>query len=340
MRGEPGPGPVWVANLVRVAALAVFLVYPSSLLLARQPAFFEPKTGYYNARGTAVKTAWAVDRTTAPEDGFFVATLTVRGATNPQQVTRPELAKLPEYDSRFQVEDVPGAEASAGAKEVSFAYRLRPRNREVNRLPSLNFFYLNPAVKTGNPFQNARATGIDLVVTAAPRPRPPGVPLDAPDRLFALETGPRLLDPAPFTPGTAAWAALAAGVIVVPVGWYAAWRAVYPDAARAARRRRTRAARRALVAVRAAGRSPDPAAACVAAVMGYLRVRFPFPPGADTPPEVAAGLAAAGVTAGQTDEVVDFLRRCDAARFAPPADVARSLPTTAAKLVAQLEAAE
>jgi hypothetical protein len=269
-----------------------------------------------------------------------MATLAVRGADNPGDVKRPELAKLAAYAERFQVEDAP-ASAAAGANEVAFAYKLRPRNRGVDRLPSLDFYYLNPAVKVGNPFQKTRAVGVDLVVTAAaPKARPPAVPLAEPDRLFAVETGPRVLDGEPFAPGPGAWAGLTAVAVLAPVGWYAAWRIAYPDAVRLARRRRSRAARRALAAVRAAGRAADPAGACAAAVLGYLRARYPLPAGADTPPEVAVGLAAAGVPAGTVEGAVAFLRGCDAARFAPAGDTAASLAAAAAALVARLEAAE
>jgi hypothetical protein len=162
--------------------------------------------------------------------------------------------------------------------------------------------------------------------------------VEGPERLFAFEAGARVLDDEPFTPGAGAWSALAVLAVLLPAGWYAAWRVAYPDAARLARQRRSRAARRALAAVRAAGRSADPAAACAAAVLGYLRARHPLPPGIDTPPEAAAALAALGVAAA--DDVAEFLRACDAARFAPNADTAVSLAAGAEALIARLEAAE
>ncbi|QDU18670.1 BatD family protein [Urbifossiella limnaea] len=315
----------------------VFLIpHPSSLIPARQPSFFEPKEGYYGARGTAVKARWDVTPTTVPEGGAVVATLTVTGATNPAEVKRPDLAKVADFTDRFVVEDVPGPVA---AKGLAFAYRLRPRTRGVTDVPGLNFFYFNADAAPERRYQNARALGVKITVTAAPpTAAPPAVPLDAPDRMFVVETGARLLDDEPFAPGPAAWAALAALAVLTPVGWYAAWRAAYPDAARLARRRRSRAARRALAAVRAAGRSADPAAACAAAVIGYLRARYPLPPGADTPPEAAAALAALGVAGA--DAVEAFLRACDAARFAPTPDTAVSLAAAAEALVARLEAAE
>ena len=54
------------------------------------PLVGQPTADYYGARGTGVKVAWSLDRDTVPEDGVIVATLTVSGADNPQQVTRPD----------------------------------------------------------------------------------------------------------------------------------------------------------------------------------------------------------------------------------------------------------
>jgi hypothetical protein len=324
--------------------LLAFVILHSSLVIARaQPPFFQPRAGYYKARGTPrVETRWLVEPLSVPEDGELTATLVVRGAANPQEVVRPDLRTLPEFNTRFQVEDVPGPPVAADAKEVRFAYRLWPRNRDVNRVPSLDFFYFNPSVgKTGDPYQNARVRGQDITVTAAaPKPPPPPVPLPEPDHLFRVETGPHLLDREPFVPGPAWWLLLVALGPLVGVGWYVAWRRVYPDAARLARIRRSRAARRAADAIRRAGRTPDPPAAIAAAVLGYLRSRFPLPVGAETPAEVGAALRADGLGEPEADAVVGFLRECDAARFAPQGDTPVSLAADAQALLAQLEAAE
>ena len=322
------------AHAGRSPALALVVLLVSSTSLLAQPAFFEPKEGYYGARGTFVKAKWDVDRTTVPEDGFLLATLTITGATNPKDVRRPDLTKVPEFNAGFVVEDAP-LPPPVGAKGPTFVYQLRPRNRDVKEVPALDFFYLNPGEKVGNPFMNGRAKGVKITVTAAaPKAPPPAVPLIEPDHLFVVETGPRILDGEPFVPGAAAWVALAVLAVLVPVGWYATWRLLYPDAARLARRRRSRAARRALAAIRSA----DDAGDYAAAVIGYLRARYPLPPGADTPPEAAAALAALGVAVA--DDVADYLRACDAARFAPNAGAAASLAAGAEALIARVEAAE
>src|SRR5581483_5659476 len=98
----------------------------------------------YKARGAKVTVRWELDRDTVPEDGHLTATLVVTGATNPQEVVRPDLGKLPAFKERLQIADVPGPPAAADAKSVSFAYRLRPRDRKVDRVPPLLFAYFNP----------------------------------------------------------------------------------------------------------------------------------------------------------------------------------------------------
>ena len=103
--------------------------------------------------------------------------------------------------------------------------------------------------------------------------------------------------------------------------------------------RRTRAARRATDAIRRSSRAPDPAGAIAAAVLGYLRARFPLSPAAATPIEIGAALTELGLHSSESDAVADFFRACDAARFAPPGEVCTSLEIAADALVTRLEAA-
>jgi hypothetical protein len=312
---------------------------------AEQPGFFEPTQDYYRARGSKVTAAWGLDRIEVPEDGVLTASLTIRGATNPHEIVRPDLAKVRDEDGRhpfaerFQIEDVSGASARPEAKEVVFVYRLRPRGLGVNRLPSLPFWY-DTGVRVGNPFQLTRAKGIDIVVARVAKARPPAVPLIEPDRLFQLEAGPGLPDREPFAPGVGSWVVLFGLGLAIAGGWYAGWRWAYPDGARLARLRRSRAVRRATDAIGRAGRGADPAGAVAAAVIGYLRARFPLPPGAETPAEVEEGLRAAGQTAPVLDWVEAFLRRCDELRFAPTSDRPLSLAAEAESLLVRLEAVE
>ena len=326
----------WFTPLILVALCTL-------LARAQEPRFYQPKEHDYNARGTRVTAKWSLDRTTVPEDGHLTATLTITGATNPHEVVRPDLRKLPAFNDRFQIEDVPGKPVPANAKSVSFAYRLRPRARDVNRVPTLPFAYFNPQGGGPNKYRETKADGIDIKVTPAAAkaaPPPPAVPLDAPEFLFEINTGPQVLDRGPFAPGSATWALLVALGPLLAGGWYVAWRRLYPDAVRLARIRRSKAARRAVDAIRRAGRSADPAGTIAAAVLGYLRARYPLPPGAETPTELGDALRAAGLPEADAGPAVAFFRDCDEARFAPPADTGLSLADEAEALVARLEERE
>ena len=323
------PKPLAIADRVAPRFQPMFLAIASLLFAASafaQPALFEPAQGFYKARGTKVAATWSVDRTELPEDGVLTATLTITGATNPQEIVRPDLAKVRDdegrlpYAERFQIEDVPGP---------NFVYRLRPRSANVNRLPTLDFWY-DSGVKVGNPFKKTTAKGINLVVIKVVKARPPAVPLLEPDRLFELETG--SLGREPFAAGWGSWLLLFAMGISIPALWYGLWRRVSPNGVRLAKLRRSRAVRRAADAIRKAKRSADPAGAIAAAVLGYLRARFALPPGADTPSEVEDALHDPAVAA--------FLRRCDEARFAPSSDNPLSLASDAESLIAGLEAKE
>ena len=308
---------------------------------AAPPPFHQPREHYYQAQGAKVGVKWELDRTTVPEGEPLFATLVVSGATNPREVVRPDLRKLQAFDEKFRVEDVAGPPAAADAKAVSFAYKLRPRNATVDRVPTLLFAYYKPDAPGDDKFRQTKAEGKPITVTpAAAKPSPAAIPLEGPDSLFEVNTGPDAMAREPFAAGWGLWLLLVALGPLLAVGWYAAWRRLYPGAARLARMRRSRAARRAVDAVRRAGRSPDPPGAVAAAVLGYVRARYPLPPGAETPGELGDALRAAGVPAAAADAAVGFFRRCDAARFAPPSDTGLSLGAEAERLVTRLEGTE
>jgi len=329
---------------LRVAALASLL---AASVAAAQPAFFEPAQNYYKARGARVTAAWSVDRDSVPLDGALTATLTIRGAVNPRDIVRPELANVVDadgrhpYSDRFQIENVQSPPIAADAKEVSFAYQLRPRHRDIAKLPNLPFVY-DTGKKVGDPFQTTVAKGPKLTITeaAAKTVVEAKTPLVAPRHLFHIESGPQLLLREPFSASAAEWWLLIAGSIAVAGLWYAAWRRVYPEGARLARLRRSRALRRATDAIRRANRSADPVAAIAAAVLGYLRSRFPLPPGTETPGEVEAALRDSSIPEVEIIAVAELLRRCDAARFAALGDNPLSLAAAAETLLNRWEAVQ
>jgi len=102
--------------------------------------------------------------------------------------------------------------------------------------------------------------------------------------------------------------------------------------------RRSRAARRATDAIRKSGRAPDPPAVIAAAVLSYLRTRFPLPESAVTPAEIAAALLESRVPAEMAEEVAEVFRDCDRARFAPPGDSGAGLAADAEAAITRLEA--
>ena len=303
------------------------------------PTVGQPTANFYGAQGSPVRVEWQLNRTTVPEDEDIVATLVVTGATNPRQITRPDLRKLDAFESRFIIPDTRDQTPAADAKEVRFTYHLRPRNRSVDKVPTLAFHYYNPAAAKEKQFPLTTAKEVRITVTEPrPRPAPPPIPLGEPESLLAFKPQPVSLTYPTFSE---AWSWFAIGLIgpLASIAWYVVWRRVYPDAARLARMRRTRAARRATDAIRRSSRTSDPAGAIAAAVLGYLRARFPLSPAAATPSEIGAALTELGMPSSEADAVAGFFRACDAARFAPPGEASTSLAIAAEALVTRLEAA-
>ncbi|HSQ57388.1 MAG TPA: hypothetical protein VLM40_16825 [Gemmata sp.] len=324
------------------AVVVLFALYPSSAILGSDiPEVGRPTADFYGAEGVGVKVAWAVDRTTVPVDEEIVATLTITNATNPRDITRPDLKALPKFNQLFIVVDEPSPRPGPAEKEVRFKYRLRPRDLAVTELPRFDFHYYNPTASEvkGKNFPLTQSQRVELKVTPPkPRAAAPIVPLREPESLFAITRGASALDGPPFVPSAWIWAATAVAGPILAFAWFLIWRRVFPDAARLSVLRRSRAARRANDIIRRAAHSPDPPAALAGAVLGYLRNRYPLPEGAATPTEVGAALLELELPAEECNMVAAFLRACDEARFSLSDDAGGSLADTAAKLIVRLEA--
>jgi len=319
-----------------------FILHPSSFILSQEvPLVGQPTEDFYGAAGSGVKVAWNVEPKDVPEDGEIVATFIISNASNPTKITRPDLKKLPAFSDRFVITDNADTKVPEGAPEVRFSYRLRPRNRQTDQVPTLNFYYFNPAAPAGKQFKLTNTgRAIPLTVTAAlPKPPPAPIPLAEADHLFVIATGPALLNHGSGALGGWAWWGIGLAGPLFALGWYAAWRRMYPDAQRLAKLHRSRAARRAVDAIQRAGHAADPPAAIAAALLHYLRARFPLPPGAVTPSEIGNALGELGMPTADREAVAGFFRKCDTARFSVSSDNAMSLATDARALVALLEAA-
>jgi hypothetical protein len=312
-------------------------LHPSSFILAKQPLFGQPKQDYYGAHGPAVRVRWELESKAVHAGADLNVALVVTGAQNPTEIVKPDLRKLRAFDA-FQVTNAPDPPRDAGAKEVRFAYKLAPRSTAVTEIPELKFHYYNARAAEGRQFPATRAAAVEITVAEPPKAVRPVVPIEAPEHLFRVPTGPGVLGPRPFVPSVWAWLAAALVGPVAALGWFLAWRQLFPDAARLARLRRSRAARRALDLIRKAHRAPEPPAAIANAVLGYLRARFPLPESAVTPSEITAALRELGVPAGDAEQVGAVFRACDEARFAPASNNGASLTARAETAVAKLEA--
>jgi hypothetical protein len=332
--------PAGAAFAFALAALLTTHHPPLSAQDISIPVSGRPTSDFYGARGTGVRVAWSLDRTAVPLDEEIVATLVVTNVDNPRDVARPDLKTLPKFHTQFVVIDQPDAPPAA-AKEVKFTYRLRPRDLAVKELPRLDFHYYNHSAAGGKQFPLTQTQKNLAITVTPPKPKaaPPVVPLRESEHLFAVARGESVLDGPPFAPCNWGWAAVGFAGPLAAVVWFLVWRRVFPDAGRLAKLRRSRAAHRATDAIHRAGRTPDPPAALANAVLGYLRSRFPLPPGAVTPTEVGAALADLDLPAAECEDVAEFLRACDEARFSPSGDNDASLTATAAAIVARLEAA-
>jgi len=316
--------------------LVCTLSAPHDPLLAQPAVFDEPSEHYYKAKGIGIVVKWEVPRTTVQEGRDLTVTLVITRVMNPTEVVKPDLRKLPAFNDAFIVTDEADPPPKPTDKEVRFKYKLRPRNRSVDQVPALEFYYFNPAAPPGKKaFPQARADAVSITVTEPP-PKP-AIPMTEEDRLFHVATGPEVLH-TPFVPCRWAWVAAALLGPLAAVVWFFAWRRIYPDAARLAHLRRSRAARRATDAIQKASRTPDPPATIAAAVLGYLRTRFPLPESAVTPSEIAVALVDALVPEEVAEQIADVFRACDRARFAPPSDSGLSIASDAEAVISRLEA--
>lgn len=260
--------------------------------------------------------------TTLQAESPLTFTLTVRAvrpARRPPQ--RLDLRQLPDFAQQFYIEDSSEEAVRPDDQTWEFVYRLKPRRIGVREIPSLPFVYFNPYVLTASKgFQVLYTDPIALRVLPHDTVQ---VPVQGPESAFALARGPAVLErQTPWTPpgpGT-----IAALLLTPPLGciaWYLIWRRMYPDAARLASQRRSRAARRALSALRTARRldAHSRAARTAAIVAGYLQQRLDLACAEPTPHEVALLFEQQGFSSELTAQAIDFFETCDRARFLPEA---------------------
>jgi hypothetical protein len=247
---------------------------------------------------------------------------------------RIDLRDLPAFTRSFHVEDfIDGQKEQVGPTTWRWVYRLKPQRAGIDEIPRLPFVFYNPDVRPADKgFQVIWTDAVRITVTAA---EPIIVDPKQDERFIELTTGSVILA------DRSGWSGpgppLLAGVVGAPpllcVVWYVAWRRANPDAVRRASRRRSRAARRALAALKTAERlqGKTRAEATAKAVVAYLHERFDLPIAEPTPDEAADWLRRHEQPG---DDVKRLLLDCASERFGPgqaAADVvgaARSFITT------------
>ena len=248
---------------------------------------------------------------------FTVSVRAVRPARRPPQ--RLDLRQLPDFAEQFYIEDPAEEVSHPDDRTWEFAYRLKPRRAGVTALPSLPFVYFNPYLLTASKgFQVLYTDPIPLHVLKHETVK---LPVQAPESAFVLATGPEVLErQSPWSPPSIGTCVV---LLLVPpfacIAWYLLWRRMYPDAARLASQRRSRAARRALQALHAARRldTETRATRTTAIVAGYLQQRLDLAIAEPTPREVALLFAQQGCSSALTEQAVRFFEACDSTRFLP-----------------------
>lgn len=330
LEAAPGLGPVQAA--------------PPKAISEEPPLVGQPE-GFSGAVGRHFNVEARVDakEVRAEEPVRFRLRISCVGSAK-QPPTRPDLRRMAKLNALFQIEDRLSEDRvtnSATSPEWQFVYLLRPRSTAVTAVPPVKFVYYRPGIMPASKgYQTTYTQSIELSVQA--REASSDSLTAVPERFYRLADGSQLLrrDRPPALP--APWVLGLLGVVPPALcgAWYLAWRRLYPDAAQAARRRRSLAARRALQALRAA-RSEDAdarARQAAAAMTTYLCQRLDVPLADATPAQAGLHLRRLGLPESLSDRVVHVLRSCEAARFAAnllPTD--QDLPALTENVILTLE---
>jgi hypothetical protein len=289
------------------------------------------RPGYFNESvGTRFEVTMRASRTEL--HAMQQLTLTVRVTAVGrywQPPERPNLEELAKFNERFKIDRPANSKPDrvlADQRSWEFEYKLRPRpDVTVERIPPLPFVWYRPSRKANlrGYFATTFGEEIELKVKPVPvvTPMVKQVPIQAPESFFAIAAGPAVLErDEPYRlPSLGLWALLLLAPPALAGAWFVIWRRLYPDAARLARIRQSRAAIEALRALVALGTVDESlrVARITAISANYLRYRFDLRAIEPTPAEVGEHLRRAGASDELAEQAADFFRACDAARFAP-----------------------
>jgi hypothetical protein len=206
-------------------------------------------------------------------------------------------------------------------------YRLKPRSPAVRAIPSFPFVYFQPGMlPAAKGYMTRWAPSIDLRVRPRDAVKPRDIeasrpPVGPPATIFEFVEGDQVLrqEKPEALPGPAFLSVIAFGPPMACLMWFLVWRRMYPNAARQARQRRSRAASLALKQLRAAAKLPvsEQTERVAWIVSAYLRQRLDLSAAEPTPVEVAAHLRRFPLPEELADRAARFFEECAAARFAP-----------------------
>lgn len=291
---------------------------------------------FFNAASHNATALATTDRSTVSLDESMELTLTFGNLLNPGDVIRPDLKSVDSFARQFQIDDLSdGSNPPAGS--AVFRYRLRPRSLDVGEVPRFVFPYYDPnrpqpPDRPGLPFRKVETNPIPIRVVRPKISAPPLVPLDVPSDAESLAEDQTIIVPrGVWLLGLLAPPALLVLAMVVRF-------LVWPEGARLARRRRSRAARWAMKAI-SSSRDDLSIREIVGHVSNYLTFRFHLSVRPVTPLDARHALTAACVAVEHVDRCVQFFLDADGARFAPGGS-ANDLREQALQLIRELEEVE
>jgi hypothetical protein len=308
--------------------------------LVGQPDHFNGAVGRFRVTATATPA-----KVQAEDPLTYAVRVTATGPVK-RPPRRPALADFPGFTAGFYVEEVGPAQGTRPDPQTwEFAYRLKPKGTEVKSVPGFPFVFFRPGLLPSRlGYMTTYVAAVPITVTERGEVDPAGAarPITGPDAAFVLAEGDVLRRAGgDRLPGTFV---LVLALLVPPAGgvaWYLTWRRLYPDAARLARRRRSRAAQEALRSLEEIDKSADAekrARRAAATVAAYLRQRLELPVVEPTPAEAEAYLRRRGISEKVAGQAADLLRTCAAVRFDPAPPPGADLAGAASQLILALEA--
>jgi hypothetical protein len=312
--------------LILVLCLHALRADPDEEPEAVEPPIVHRPANFSGAIGSHLEVTMRAEPRTLQAEDPLTLTVAIKGTGSLEKLPRPDLRQLPDFAKRFQIDN--GGDRYLPREQTrEFDYRLKPRSTGVRQIPPLPFVYFKPGVIPDYMgYQTALAPAILLTVkprgvVAANEIQGDRPPLSLPDAVYQLTEGAAVLRAESPLAFPSPW--LLAGLLLAPpvlcLVWYSAWRRAYPDAARVARQKRSRAAQHALKALGGLSKLTDEQQAyrAEAVLAEYLRERLDIAVALQPPVQVAAQLSQAGFATSLVREIAEFFAACTAARFAP-----------------------